>query len=1280
MTATRTSPQSEPITPPDAQGLRADLFRQTPMGQVDRAIPNLIAGAAEFPVDVVTHPIEAAQRAITAPYRAVQAAVPFGAAVRRSIFSGPESPLPNNANRPGTFAKGAALSEATFPPEFPGVAETGEKLLGPVTDVAALTAPLLNKGGGAIADALQAREIARGRAAGTPIHMGEFQDVFTRPVETQKEAIARREARQTAIDTRASGPQAAFPGEVGGEPPADFRDAPWRSAEAPPPQPLVATGAEERGAGASIPKQVREAVSTATTQAFTNPYAPIATEHPALSNALQSAGAMTTGKAESFGRQLASRVVKDLTPDQREQFETARVAANLESEAQRKTAGAEATAKQAVQHRMEVRQLAKQDLDRENAKADAIEEVGRQRAATLAQQAPPPAPMDPMLDMDPATRVARQKAVADHAGRVQEALDAAKMDADEIRKPAQQDYDLAIKKGDEGHDALQTDAAAKRHAAERATAEAVELRKKVPVGVASQPWFQQALQRHMQMVEPFGETAALRTGVEEGALRRSPLGYARLTPQEIINERLIQKTQETAAAGKSTTPRTGIKLKLLGQKPSVNPLLPAGGEAPLQGPVNTLKPEGAVAAPTAATKETGSAKEFRGAAPKFAAGTPPEEEGEAKEERERIPAYSTDYVTNVARDLSDKVPKMAKNQVYQALASESMRTGSKIRKLVPTENPAPGERLLAFNDQKDIIQPPAKDDPNYQTVQRFAVPEDVADAFARYQSREGPSSNLGKGAQKANQFLMRSVLSNPLVAAGHSLTEASNVSRGLPAGAGVTKTIATGLPLLKSADVLRRAAGVDLTAPENTARLHRLALSGALRIGDERGQGWVDAAHSALFGPNGLDTRMRLVASEDAEAAWTKAGGSLKDPAFTAFERDYVTGHSGNYVGKNQGTAIQALNQSGLTPFIAIGRAKLGGSLQAITGGGGPPGEGLGQRLLRVQRGPVGQAAAITGAGYLLSGHAPTKNAPGHETDLATGVYHVADGSYHYFRGDPDEAVQTLGQGAKEVYLRKGFMDPSSAAALRLLEPIAYAKPGDKVSESVRAAANTALAFAGPAPSLGTQLATGHELYFDKDGALGSVQGIHLSKDADLTDRLVGAARNLNAGVAIGMAPATPGGRSAASAALGNLNPVTEATAGTAPRTATDRARLTKVLQDAWSKVHAEQDPAKRSALIDETRKTLEDAGLSNDRQVILGIRDLYKAARQSRPKQPLAPQGAPPPSEEPLAMAGSQGNQNGSVVFHYDDQGRISGASGGKRRVVFAYDGDGRLTGGTLH
>ena len=1057
--------------------------------------------------------------------------------------------------------------------------------------------------------------------AGTPIDMREpgMPEYPTGPVETQAEAIARVSGNRSATGT------------------------PYTPPELPAPLALAPGGVEERAAGLSVPKRARDAVSTATSQALTNPYAPIAADHPALSDALQSAGAMTRPKAEAFGRQLADRVTADLTPEQAQHFETARVAANLEEEANRKANGAEATATQAVNHWMEVRQLAKQDLDAENAKADAAQEAGRARAQALAERG----------------------ATAEH---VQDALD-----------DAQADYDLAIKKGDEGHDALQKEAFAKKQAAARATTEAAALRRKVPAGVEQEPWFQEALAKHNQMVEPFGEHAALQAGVDPGALRKTNVGYARLTPQETINEELIQRTQETTAAEKprnaykteaeyqaartkaaqKAIPRKGLALKVLGQKPTVNPLLPAGATEPLQGPVNTLKPEpSSVATPTSSTRTTGAANEFRGA------------EG-----------YSTDYRTNVARDLGDKVTKAAKNQVYQALAAEAEpsgsvvrqaiekdvgpmgdgqwkklevalrsgdedavigvakdmlhgkgyqeRTGAEsygssgmshvdameaaqenfagaaraaydaargshtsgIRKLLPDENPAPSERLIAFNDQKDIIQPPAKTDPNYQTVQRFAVSPDVADAFARYQKGPEPASHLAKGAAAVNKLVMRSVLSNPLVAAGHTLTEASNVSRGLPAGEPAWVQAVTGLPVVKSLDAMRRAAAVDMEAPETTARLQRLALSGSLRIGDERGQGWVDAAHAALFGPNGVDTRMRLVASEDAEAAWTKAGGSVKDPAFTSFERDYVNGHSGNYVAKNQGTAIQELNKSGLTPFIAIGRAKLGGSLQAITGGGGPAGEGIGARILRAQRGPLGQAAAIAGAGYLLSGHSPAQNAPGHETDMASGVYHLPDGSYKYFRGSPDDAAAQLGPQAKEVYLRKGFTDPASAAALRLLEPIAFAKKGDRVSESVRAAANTAFAFVGPTASLGTQLATGHELYLDKDGALGSVQGLHLSKDADLTDRLVGAARNMNAGVAIGMASPAQSGRSATSAVLGNLNPFAEAKAGTAPREAAERHDEGAWQQAKVSQIFQERDPAKRQQIVQDALKEAAASG-----------------------------------------------------------------------------------------
>lgn len=960
--------------------------------------------------------------------------------------------------------------------------------------------------------------------------------------------------------------------------PEDFDT--WDPRYRPPAMALAPAGMEQRAAGLSIAPETREAIATATRQAVTNPYAPIEAEHPELSDALQSAGAMTRPKAEAFVRQMGERVLADLSPDQREQFETARVAANLEEEARRKTNGAAATARQAQAHLDEVTRLSRADLDAQLDKADAIQAEARDHAAQVAATGAAP-------------------------GQVQDILTGGQLDADEIRRPAQADYDLAVKKGKEGHDLLQQQATEKQQAASSAAREALTLRKKVRPGVEQEPWFQEALAKHQQMVEPFNQAAAVKAGVDPGALRTTKVGYTRLTPQERIHEELIQRAQETRAtegAG-STVPRTGLALKAIGQKPTVTPLLPAGAEAPVQGPANTLRDtEGAaVAAPTAATGKTASAKAFAG-------GT----------------NYSTDYLTNVARDAGDKVTKAAKNGVYQALVNESMKEHPTVRKLLPEENPAPGEKLLAFNDQKDIIQPPSKTDPNYQAVQRFAVQPDVADAFARYQSSEAPASNAAKLANKASGVVMRSVLSNPLVAAGHTITEASNVSRGIPAGASALESAATGLPGVKSAQAIARALKVDMEAPETTQRLQRLALSGSLRIGDERGQGWVDAAHHALFGPNGVDTRMRLLASQDFESAWKKAGGSLDDPAYIGAERDYVNGQSGNYVSRNQGTAIQWLNKSGLTPFIAIGRAKLGGSLQAITGAGGPAAEGLGARLLRAQRGPLGQAAAIAAAGYLLSGHSPASNAPGHETDMASGVYHLPDGSFRYFRGDPDDAVATLGKDAKEVYLRKGFVDPSSAAAIRLLEPIATAKPGDKVSESVRAAANTALAFVGPVPALATQLATGRELYLDRDGALGSVQGIHLSKDADLSDRMLAAARNLNAGVAIGMAPATPGGRSGTAAVLGNLNPFTEGKSGTAPRTAADRRNVSQYLDGVRSSLGAIPDPAAKLEAIQKAEQAFQDAGIASDPQVIRGLRDLRRAAAKAqagrRPQLPLVP------------------------------------------------------------
>ena len=1026
-----------------------------------------------------------------------------------------------------------------------------------------------------------------------------------------------------------------------------------------------------------IPKEAIDAVKTATSQAFTNPYAPIAEAHPEVSDALQTAGAMVRPKAETFVRQMGQRVLKGLTPKQQEQFGIRLTLDNLDAEAERKALGASSTADRAVAHRTEVRSLAKQALAEEQAKADQVWEGAQQKGEALMQDAPPEAPSN--VDEHPAIRASRQKAVAEHAAKVQSVFDDAALTQNEIMKAAQQDHDLAVKMGDQRHEELQADAYGKSEAATRAKAEADKLRKRVPVGIELQPWFKQALARHKEMVQPFNEQAALKAGVDQGSFRDPKLGaYIRLTPQDALNEELIGRTQETAARSGTgaVTPRTGKMRTVFGQKPSVTALLPAGGEAPLQGPINIAREASTVASPTAATSASGSAKEFRGLEP-----------GHVDPTGARVDAggYSTDYLTNITRDAGDKVTKAGKNGVYQAIVNDAMKENATVRKLLPDENPATGERLLAFNDQKDIIQPPLKTDPNYQTVQRFAVPQDVADALKRYQATSTPRSMLGKAWEAANRAVMKSVLQTPVlsgtVAAGHTLTEASNVSRGLPAGRGPLATIISGLPVVKSADAGIRAARVDMAAASTTERLHRLALSGALRLSDERGKGWVDAAHEALFGPNGVDTRMRLVASEDAEAAWKKAGGDATDPAFTGYERDYVNGASGNYTQRNQGTAIQALTKSGITPFIAIGRAKLGGALKATVGGGGPPGASIGDRILRAQRGPLGQTAIISGAGYLLSGHGPQDNAPGHETDMATGVYALPDGSHHYFRGDPDEAAKQFGPQAKEVYLRKGFLDPGSAAAVRLLEPIAYAKSGDKVSETLRTAANTALAFVGPTAQEGTQLATGRSLYFDRDGALGSVQGVHLTKDEDLTDRLLSAARNVNAGVAIGMAPPTPGARSATSALLGNLNPFTSAKAGSAPKLGVERRQVNAWISDVTKQIYAERDDTRRKALVEEALKVAAEDGYTGPSLRATFQKAANRAGRPPsgkseqrfenrvrgggstpyvpRPPRPARPAPPAPPPDAPLPPTASSTRPDpvSRVEFEYDAKGRITGA-----------------------
>lgn len=677
-------------------------------------------------------------------------------------------------------------------------------------------------------------------------------------------------------------------------------------------------------------------------------------------------------------------------------------------------------------------------------------------------------------------------------------------------------------------------------AADRFKAHAAAVAATVPQDLHTRPWFQRAADQVRQNVEGFTEAAAAPAGVDPSTFRRPeyapgvPAPYMRLLSQERLNEQNIRGIQG-AAANESTVPRTGKALAVFGQRPVVERFTPAGASGPVQGPENVAREQPAPRNVPPGTAASGSRLGATG----------------------RARHYVSDFATAARADAADKVAKAQRNAVYQAIAKIP---GAE---LAPDRNAGAGTRVLMFNDLHQLVPPPPAGSAAPAGFRRFAVPSAVADAVEQYQKQMGGKAGPPTALRRGASVVTRSVLLNPAAAGGHALTLASSVGTGLPADAGAARALLSGVPGVKVASTLQRFQDVDFSDPGTVARLHRLALSGALRIAPDESRGWINQGHHILFGPSGIDPRARVVASEDFEAQAKKGGVPVTDPAYAALERDYVNGHAGNYVGRNSGSASQFLQDSGVTPFLAINRAKYGTAFRSLVGASDVPTSAL-DRGLTALRGPVGVAAALAGAGYLLSGHPSTDNAQGHEGDLATGVYQVPgkDGQYHpldlssytYFRGNPDAAASALGRDAKEVYLRKGFLDPTSAAALRILEPIAYAPKGDKVGELVRNAANAALALVGPAPAMAWTGLTGRTLYQDPDGNLGSVQGIHLSKDAGLVDRIAAVARQVNAGAAMAVPPtAGTEQRSTASSVLGNLNPFVEGKAGQAPREARER-------------------------------------------------------------------------------------------------------------------------------
>ncbi len=768
---------------------------------------------------------------------------------------------------------------------------------------------------------------------------------------------------------------------------------------------------------------------------------------------------------------------------------------------------------------------------------------------------------------------------------------------------------------------MQENVGALRQAAKNHTTHADALRAQLPAGLEQQPWFKKALAAHTSTVQPFLDKAAAQAGVDVADFRKPSLGaYLRLVPQERINEPLIRRAQSIAAGeGEgATTPRTGLTRRLIGQKRGVLASSPAGTESPMQGPVDVQR-ESSVggAGGVAGTKQSGSAKMATGAAR----------------------TYSTDYLDNVQYDAADKVSKAAHNQVFNAIAKDAAKnpTGEagKIYELTPDKNAPPGMRVIAFNDSKELVDPPPASTEMSAKIRRFAVPKDVGDAVDRYRQKYTYPSAAGRTVRGALGAVTRSVLLNPGVAATHSLTLASSVGTGIPADA-VMSGAATALPGVKTISTLARMRGVDFNDPAIAQRLTRLAFNGALRLGEDKGGGLLDAGHHFLFGPKGMDTRARVVASQDVEAGLRKAGITPDDPRFAGMERKYVVEHAGNYVSRNQGTAAKWLQDNGIAPFIAINRAKLGVSLKALVGSDGTIEPSAARRLGVAVRGPLGASAGIAAAGYLLSGHGPNKNAPGHEGDMATGVYHAPDGSFRYFRGDPADAVSEFGRGTKEVYLRRGLVDQPTEAALRVLQPLVTAHSGDRLHDALRASVNTGLQLVGPGVGAAWGLATGKSMYMGSDDNFTSVDEKKLpgQKDDLLKGRLIAAARNANAAASLVLPP--QGDQPKASTLLGRPLVNAFAEANPIPGTGSERAQVNEWIDSKRMAIMREPDRAKREALMADAMTEAGKAGYAGARvrqelqkAVNVGGRNRSGAAEQkfnNRIRSPSAADAYPNP------------------------------------------------------
>jgi hypothetical protein len=577
----------------------------------------------------------------------------------------------------------------------------------------------------------------------------------------------------------------------------------------------------------------------------------------------------------------------------------------------------------------------------------------------------------------------------------------------------------------------QRKAASDPQAAQRFDAHATQLEQSLPQGIEQQPWFQQALAKHRQYVEQPLTEAALQAGVDPSSLRQPSSAYLRLVSNDRLTDTEIRRAMDAAGVDNPSDlkPAGPIRKALVGEKPAVARVFPRGTQGFRQGPLQPNAGYPGESVPNRkGTSATGSSKQAQGTA------------------RE----YATDYTRIVAADATDKAVRAARNNVYAEVAKIG-------RELQPGEAPAPGKTVIAFTDSKGI----ATGDTG---AQRFEVTKNVRDAVTRFhQTLEAkPTSSAGRALEKISGGLTQAQLSGmPVEATSHANTIASIVGSvpGEKDALGKGLTIIPGVGAKLAA--IREMAELDFSDPQTIALEHRLADIGALRVEEGHG-GVLNSAHRWLFGPEGVDVRGRLVLARKYLARTPDA----TDEAL----REFVTSKLGNYVPANSGTAVNALQGTGVTAFARFQAARIPGSVRTVFGVSDLPAHSGMQRAGDIAntlyRGPVGHLVGTNALNYALTGHSTFENEKGHSLDVDLGT--------------------TIGPKDRPVFVPGTTINPVVTTGLRasgLRSLLMSDRTGTqgRIADAERDVANVGLGTLSPAARFAFTAATGRIPYLGAD-------------------------------------------------------------------------------------------------------------------------------------------------------------------------------------------------------